>query len=248
MVNVLIVNVLFYILFRIWQFTGLPTFYKNANALSVIVLDGILLHGKINPPLWVIKDLFLGYIICMFIAYYYKNSKYKYVVAIAASFVYFFAKQPWMFCIVLGLVLNLLYHDDNPYIVKFNKIQRHKTAIGIKFLLSYLCFIQKEEEYLFFIYSFGAFFLLGAIRDSKIINRLFSHKLLVLLGDTSFEFYMLHIWVLYFFIPVIKIMLPTASLSIIFMLYLCVLTFAVLLYQKCLSNNINRVIGKVLTQ
>lgn len=68
--------------------------------------DGIFLLGNIKLPLWVIKDLFVGYISAMVLVEYFKNVKYRYVFYVGIIFMLFLFNMPWLFSIMLSNLSN----------------------------------------------------------------------------------------------------------------------------------------------
>ena len=201
-----------------------------------------------NPPLWVISDLFFGYILCIIIAVYFKNKKYSLIIYAGLEYVLYITNKCWLFCIVLGMLFCFFVMSEDKYIRKIRKYSQNYLAIFLELALAYYCFTYTSQVpyAAYYMYSFGAVFFIMAIKNSGVLNCVMSNKYFVMFGDYSFESYILHIFILYFVVPPIRVL--NLNVLIIFIIYLGVVMLLTLFYKRYVSSLVNKLIYNVVNK
>lgn len=182
-----------------WSFT--PTFQ---SALDQTFLGAFFTNVfEYNATLWTIAFEFMGsFLIFGFLALFgtMKNRSWAYLVAIMLFF------QTYYLAFILGILLSDLLAHRNSLVRQFDKSKLLRTLlllIGL-FLGSYPTgrfvdgtmygFLQNGfiANPAVFYNVIGAFFVIIVLLDSKRMQKIFSFKFFLFLGEISFAMYLLH--------------------------------------------------------
>ncbi|MDD5396582.1 MAG: acyltransferase [Candidatus Moranbacteria bacterium] len=160
-----------------------------------------------NVTLWSIAYEFIGsFIVFGFLAFFGKIEKRYWAYAIAIIFLF----QTYYLAFILGMLLSDLMAHQKLFIRKYDKNKLIRTALLLfgLFLGSYpsgrgvdgTMYAFMEKSYLansaVLYHVIGAFFVILVLLESRKMQRIFSLKYLIFLGEISFAMYLLHFIIL----------------------------------------------------
>lgn len=186
-----------------WRFT--PNFMEALNQAFV----GSFFYNifDYNVTLWTIAFEFLGaFLVFGFLAVFgkMKNRYLAYILAIAVFF------QTYYLAFILGMLLSDIMAHKNMLVRRFDKSKLLRTGLllGGLFLGSYpsgrgvggTIYASMEKSYLadsaVLYHVLGAFLVMIVLLDSRRMQKMFSSRYLLFLGEISFAMYLLHFIIL----------------------------------------------------
>lgn len=212
------------------------TFPPNKVEMLQQGLYRVFLNGEssYNTNLWTINIEFLGSMLTFSFLALFGKMKNRYIIY-SVIFVTFYTTYYLAF--FLGIFLSDLYYTKSTKILfmKNKFILLLIFLFGIYFgsfpygpptdktIYSILDFTFLKAEHFEFYHIIGAFILIYVLLSSKLLQRVFSHKIMQFMGKISFSLYALHLFVLCSFSTFLfKVLYTHLSFKISFILmFLC---------------------------
>ncbi|MBR5278308.1 MAG: acyltransferase [Clostridia bacterium] len=159
-------------------------------------------------PFWTISYELWGYVIVFLMAYTLKDSKYRRIAYFVIMAVMLVCLDSYYCVFVMGLLIADLAFNSKPTVFgkAYSYLLKHKAVVSVLFFIaSYFacCPMQGNSSLYSFWYKlplvnhillrgFGISLFLWVVVNSKILQKVFSIKPLVFLGEMSFETYAIH--------------------------------------------------------
>lgn len=231
-----------------WTFT--PNFLDalNQTFIGAFFTDVF----EYNATLWTIAFEFLGsFLVLGFLALFGKMKNRYWIYAIAIIFFF----QTYYLAFILGLLLSDLMAHKKMLINKFDKTKLIRTGLllaGI-FLGSYPSGRSTDEtmygflqngfigDPVVFYHIMGAFLIIVVLLDSKRMQKFFSFKYLLFLGEISFAMYLLHFVIMGSFSSFIFLkVVPYFSYANAFLITLCLSIILIFILSHLMHLHIDK--------
>lgn len=215
-----------------WQFA--PNFL---DASKQTFIGAFFLNSfNYNVTLWTIAFEFVGSFLVFGFMFVFGKMKHRWLAYLAAIIIFF---QGYYLAFILGMLLSDIVAHKKELFGKFDKYKIIRTVLLLSglFLGSYptgrgvdgTMYASMEKAYLVnsgvLYHILGAFLIMIVMLDSKRMQKMFSSRYLLFLGEISFAVYLLHFIVLgslaSFIFSKLVLQLPYAIASLItFVIYL----------------------------
>lgn len=211
--------------------------FDSAIPFYKYIVSGLLLNDDFLTAFWILKTLFIGPIIIAIVLKFCKENKHRFSVIVILFLILFALDQGYVAVSFFGIVLYELV--DRNLLNKKRKIIRNILLILI-FIAGYLLFSVSEKISIFpFFYGIAVLGIIFVISNVSFLNKIFSSKIMNLIGNCSYEIYCIHLLVICLvpiFVKSIWIDKNTVLLVPILILILLIALFFLVLFSYVLHS------------
>jgi peptidoglycan/LPS O-acetylase OafA/YrhL len=204
----------------IYSTNNLESFIKN-----ILLLQGFLTTNTFNNPSWSISQEFYTYFLFGLLIVLTKgNKKIIYIIFIIISATSYFFIQKYqsqiqtniyanfrcLFCFFLGACLTI---RNERMKIKINFFFSNILNLFL-FVVSLICL--SNNSYFLTILSFAMFILVNLYSSKNIVHKLLNNKILIFLGSVSYGIYMIHFFIIYAVIQILRFYIYNSQDNLIF--------------------------------
>lgn len=220
-------------------------FWKQRITIKDLALQ-IPIIGKydatlINPPIWTMYAEMQAIVLLPILDFWYRKKRKKWmifctlVVAVIFNVCHLFPQivWKWMSVFIIGYTGKVIFSCEEKYV---NMLKRNKVAFIVVLLNIFLFEIRSimPEDIRIFSLAISCMMLILVICHNNLINRICSVGWLVLVGNISYELYLVHFVVLLALRPCAVYLPPATYIALAFIISILIS----LVLNRCISKSL----------